>query len=185
MQQPRLSSSAVANALMYVHLGTDTERQWQRAVSGLIELDYLERALVWKDLASRIEHENQDIVPSKTTHSQLKVLFEQALKQADIKEYAPVDTQLCLSQKLEDMVEQLDDHMRLLMLRTENPDDPARTADRLGTLLVSSLKRGNTFQDKDILQDLIARLKILEQNEVQAKRESDEYDETAPEGADN
>jgi len=66
---------ACSKALQHVHIGTDTENQWRRAVQCLRTMDELRGALAWQRLSAPLQ--------TRITLSQYKMLFKCALRAAE------------------------------------------------------------------------------------------------------
>jgi len=79
---------ATARALMFVHMGMDVERQWEKAVDSLMNMSNLDTALVWKGLSSL------SLLGDHRLHSEYKCLFKRALKEAESRKIGCV-TEVC------------------------------------------------------------------------------------------
>ena len=62
---------------MFVHLGMDIEKQWEKAVNSLMNMSNLEVALVWRKLSSLAPPDDYRM------HSEYKCLFKRACREAE------------------------------------------------------------------------------------------------------
>lgn len=66
---------------MFVHLGMDIEKQWEKAVNSLMHMSNLEIALVWRKLSSFAPLSDYRV------HSEYKCLFKRAVREAESRGY--------------------------------------------------------------------------------------------------